>query len=236
MKKIKNILLILILSVFVLPINIFATDVDSDGFPIVPRPADGIVKIPMPTYMQGYGTVEHIATIGKYFRDNPDKWGPDKEMYVSGKLVPNDDPDLVAFKKKKRNETDLVGTEGIWRAFDLKINAYFMTGLLNIRSTDSYNTETAYPIWPEQFGVYITRKNKEGKWEEPIKLERNYTNDTIEKTFYISYLSNPGDYEVNINFDSLFDLPEEEQWTDEKGTLHTYRDSGIVRILSLIHI
>ncbi len=147
MKKIKTILLIFILSILILPTNIFAEDVDSDGFPIVPRPADGIVKIPMPTYMQGYGTVCHMfVSSSPYYRENPDKWGPDKEMYVSGKLVPNDDPDLVAFKRKKRNETDLVGTEGIWRAFDLKINHYAMSGHLNIRSTDSYNTETSYPI------------------------------------------------------------------------------------------
>ena len=235
MKKIKNILLIFILSILILPTNIFATDVDKDGFPIVSRPADGIVKIPMPTYMQGYGTVCHMFNeANRYFVENPDKWGPDKEMYVSGKLVPDDDPDLVAFKKKKRNETDLVGTEGIWRAFDLKINGYFISGHLNIRSTDSYNTETSYPIWPEQFGVYITRKNKEGKWEEPIKLERNYTNDNIEKTFFISYLNNPGDYEVKINFRSLFVLPEGEQWTDEEGALHTYRDNAIVRIYTFM--
>lgn len=236
MKKIKNVLLIFILSIFVLPINIFATDVDSDGFPIVARPADGIVKIAIPNHMQGYGTVCHMFNESSpYFKEHPELWGPDKEMYVSGKLVPDDDSDLVAFKRKKRNETDLVGTrDGSWRAFDLKINSFYMTGLLNIRSTDSYNTETSYPIWPEQFGVYITRKNKEGKWEEPIKLERNYTNDTIEKTFYISYLSNPGDYEVKISFDSLFMLPEEEQWRDEEGVLHTFRDSGIVRIYTFM--
>ncbi len=87
---------------------------------------------------------------------------------------------------------------------------------------------------PEQFGVYITRKNKEGKWEEPIKLERNYTNDTIEKTFDISYLSNPGDYEVGVSLFSLFKLPEEEQWTDEEGALHTYRDSAIIRVYTFM--